>query len=213
MTVFAAASLTDAFTELGGGDPSLRFNFLSSSDLATQIENGARAAVFASADEQNMERVVAAGLTASAPIVFASNEMALIVPPDNPGDVMALEDLTDDDLVVSLCNESCPAGRYAEQVFDAAGLDVKVDSLELDVKAVVGRVSLGEADAGIVYRSDVVAAGDSVRSIAIPAQFNIHAQFLIATLEDAPPQTQSFVDLVLSDEGRALLLGYGFGPP
>jgi molybdate transport system substrate-binding protein len=210
VTVFAAASLTEVFTELGARDPSLRFNFLSSSDLATQIVNGAPADVFASADEQSMERLETAGLIETPPVVFASTEMAIIVPPDNPGDVTELADLADDELIVAVCNEGCPAGRYAQQVFEAAGIDVEADSLETDVKAVVGRVALGEADAGIVYLTDVVAAGDSVRSIEIPSQVNVEARFSMATIVGATSEGRGFVDLVQSSEGKALLLDHGF---
>jgi molybdate transport system substrate-binding protein len=218
VNVFAASSLTAVFEELGdtfeqeNPNVDVRFNFLSSSDLAAQIEQGSPADVFASADEPNMERVIEAGLTSSAPEVFAHNELVIIVPPDNPADIDGLEDLTADDLVISLCNEACPAGRYAIRIFDNAGVEVVADSLESEVKAVVTRVSLGEADAGIAYVTDVEAAEGDVEGVPIPGNYNVQATYPIAALKDAPQAAQAFVDLVLSRRGQGVLLEHGFLP-
>lgn len=216
VTVFAAASLTDAFEELGGrfedANPGTRvtFNFLASSDLAAQIEQGAPAHVFASADETSMGAIAEAGLIEGQPQVFARNLLEIAVPPGNPGGVERLADLDDADLVVTLCAEECPAGRYATEIFDGAGLRIEPDSREPDVRAVLTRVETGEADAGIVYRTDIVAAGDAVEGIEIPDQANALATYTMATLVDAPGGAAEFVDLVLSGEGQSILREYGF---
>jgi molybdate transport system substrate-binding protein len=218
LTVFAAASLTDAFGEIGDAyerdnpGTSLRFNFLSSSDLATQIEEGAPADVFASADEPNMQRLVDQDLAGSEPEIFVHNKLAVVVPAGNPGDVQDLDDLENDDLVIALCAEECPAGKYAQEIFGTAGLEVEPDSLEPDVKAVITRVELGEADAGIVYVTDIMAAGDDVAGIDIPEDDNVIAAYPIAVVGDAGAPAQGFVDFVLSESGQEILTGYGFLP-
>jgi molybdate transport system substrate-binding protein len=215
ITVFAASSLTDAFGELGKAFEAQRaaaveLNFLSSSDLATQIEQGAPADVFASADEANMERVVDAGRAAGVPAVFARNRLAIAVRPGNPEGIGALEDLGDESLVVSLCNEECPAGRYALEAFETAGVEVEPDSLESEVKAVVTRVATGEADAGVVYATDVTAAGGEIEGVAISPAHNVIATYPIVVLEGAPAAARGFVDLVMSPEGRDVLRRHGF---
>jgi molybdate transport system substrate-binding protein len=219
LVVFAASSLTDPFTEIGqlfeDSHPGVRItlNFLASSDLAAQIEQGAPADVFASADEANMQRVIDAGLVAGPPEAFARNALQIIVPSGNPGEVHSLFDLENPDLVVVLCAEECPAGRYAAEVFDKAGVQVSPDSLEAEVKAVASRVELGEADAAIVYVTDVLAAGDDVEGIEIPARYNVTATYSIARLVEAPEGAQAFIDVVLSPEGRAVLEQHGFLVP
>jgi molybdate transport system substrate-binding protein len=218
ITIFAASSLTDPFEELGRAfeedNPSVdvKFNFLSSSDLAAQIEQGSPADVFASADVPNMERVTDAGLAQGDSEVFAHNKLEIIVPPDNPADVRGLEDLSQDDLVVSLCNEECPAGRYALEIFDNAGVNIEADSFESEVKAVVTRVSLGEADAGIAYVTDTQAAEGEVVGVAIPDDLNVEATYPIVAFQDSPGAAQEFVELVLSEEGQSILMEYGFLP-
>jgi molybdate transport system substrate-binding protein len=217
VTVFAASSLTDAFEQIGDAIESeaglsFEFNFLASSDLAAQLEQGAPADVFASADETNMDRVGDAGLIESAPQTFARNRLEIIVAAGNPKGIERLEDLENDDLVVSLCNDQCPAGRYALEVFDNAGVEVEPDSLEAEVRAVVTRVSVGEADAGIVYESDVVAAGDEVAGVKIPAGDNVIASYPIAELKKAADGASEFLDYVLSPEGQEILRENGFLP-
>jgi molybdate transport system substrate-binding protein len=218
ITVFAASSLTSAFEDLGerfeADDPEVdvKFNFLSSSDLAAQIEQGSPADVFASADETNMERVEDGDFAAGEPEILAHNKLEIIVPPDNPSGVNDLQDLTNDDLVVSLCNEECPAGRYALEIFDNAGIDVEADSLETEVKGVVTRVSLGEADAGIAYMTDTKAADGDVESVTIPDDVNVIARYPIVVLKDSPSSAQRFVDYVLSANGQGILEEYGFLP-
>jgi molybdate transport system substrate-binding protein len=213
VTVFAAASLTDAFeqiaTEFDGVD--VEFNFLASSDLATQIVEGARADVFASADETNLRKVTDEGL-AEDPVVFAQNRLAIAVQEGNPQGISGLADLEDPGLVVALCNDECPAGRYALEIFDAARITVEPDSFEADVRGVLTRVGLGEADAGLVYVTDIT-ADPAVEVVAIPDEDNVIATYPIVTLEGAPQEATEFVDLVLSDAGQEILGAYGFQLP
>jgi molybdate transport system substrate-binding protein len=216
LSVFAASSLAGAFEDVGDAfevrypNVSLRFNFLASSDLATQIEQGAPADVFASADELNMGKVVGSGLADGTARIFAHNELEVIVARGNPKGIKSLSDLEDDALVVSLCNEECPAGRYALELFDKAGVEVTPDSLETEVKGVVTRVAVGEADAGIVYTTDVEAAGDDAEGIPIPRRDNVIATYPIAVLKDAPAEATDFVDFVLSPQGQDILRRHGF---
>lgn len=217
ITVFAAASLTDAFDAIGTAfhedhpDVTVEFNYLASSDLAAQIEQGAPADVFASADEANMQRVVEKNPTIGTPEVFAHNDLSIIVPPGNPAGIQGLQDLGDADLVISICNEECPAGRYAREVFSRARVDVEADSLESEVKAVVTRVVVGEADAGIVYTTDVTAAGSSVERIPIPRGDNVVATYPVVAIDDSPA-AGAFVDFVLSSKGQRILKRYDFLP-
>jgi molybdate transport system substrate-binding protein len=216
LTVFAASSLTAAFEEVGTAfmtdhaKVEVKFNFLSSSDLAAQIEQGSPAHVFASADEANMQRIVEAGLAATTPSVFAHNKLEIIVPRGNPGGVKELEDLSKDELVVSLCSDECPAGRYALQVFEKANISVAPDSLEPEVKSVVTRVALGEADAGLAYVTDTQAAGGDVEGVPIPDDANVLATYPIVALRNAPPAAKEFVEFVLSRAGQEILAEYGF---
>jgi molybdate transport system substrate-binding protein len=216
VSVFAASSLTGAFESLGtihsDENPgiSFRFNFLSSSDLATQLEHGAEADVYASADVANMDEVVDAGLVDEAPKIFVRNELQIVVSPGNPRGIESLEDLADPDLVVALCVADCPAGAYARAALSKAGVEVDAGSLEPDVKAVATRVELGEADAGIVYASDVAALGDSASGVPIPEHLNVIATYPIAVLKEASSEARGFVDLVLSKRGQEVLEKHGF---
>lgn len=220
LTVFAAASLTDAFEAMGTAferaNPHARVtcNVASSSTLATQITQGAPADVFASANGTQMEVVADAGLVAGGPIDFAGNTLEIVVEDSNPLDIRGLEDLTRDDVTVVLAAEEVPAGQYAREALDAQGLDVRPASLETDVRAVLSRVALGEADAGIVYSSDIATAGDAVEGVTVPADENVPATYPIAALADAdePDTARAFVDFVVSEEGRRLLRRFGFEP-
>jgi molybdate transport system substrate-binding protein len=218
LLVFAAASLTEAFQEIGAAfeernsGVSLDFNFLASSDLAAQIQQGAPADVFASADEPNMQIVVDEGLASGAPQVFAHNKLVIVVPAGNPGSVGSLEDLENPDLVVSVCVEECPAGRYARAIFENAGIDVEPDSLEPEVKAVVTRVETGEADAGVVYATDVLVAGDDVMAIPIADEVNVLPTYSIVALQGSPAAGGELVDFVLSEGGQEILQDHGFLP-
>jgi molybdate transport system substrate-binding protein len=216
--VFAAASLTAAFNELGprftaaNGGTKVTFNFAGSQALATQIQQGAPADVFASADVANMDKVKD---LVGDPQVFASNVLQIVVEQGNPKGVKGLGDLANPDLKVVLAAPDVPAGRYAEQALDKVGVTVKPVSQEDNVKAVVTKVSLGEADAGIVYVTDVTAGGDKVEGVDIPAEQNVTATYPIATVKasTAQNQAQAFMDLVRSAEGQQVLNKYGFLPP
>jgi molybdate transport system substrate-binding protein len=218
LKVFAAASLTAAFTELGerftaaSGGTEVTFNFAGSQALATQIQQGAPADVFASADTTNMDKVRDLVGTQQP---FASNLLAIVVEKGNPRGVRTLDDLASSDLKVVLAAEEVPAGRYAKQVLDRAGVRVQPVSQEDNVKAVVTKVSLGEADAGIVYVTDVTAGGDKVEGVDIPEDQNVVATYPIATVKASRAQdpAQAFVDLVLSGEGQRVLKEHGFLPP
>jgi len=216
VTVFAAASLSDAFDEIArdfeaDGNVKVEFNFLASSDLAAQIIEGAPADVFASADEANMIRITDEGL-AEDPVAFAENRLAIAVPSGNPEGISSLGDLEDPELVVALCNEACPAGRYALEIFEAATITVEPDSLEADVRGVLTRVGLGEADAGLVYVTDI-AADPAVEGVAIPDETNLVATYPIVALEGATAEAAKFVEFVRSESGRRILTEYGFQLP
>jgi molybdate transport system substrate-binding protein len=216
--VFAAASLTAAFTKLGddfsaaNGGTKVTFNFAGSQALATQIQQAAPADVFASADTANMDKVKD---LVGTPQPFASNLLAIVVEKGNPKGVRTLGDLASSDLKVVLAAEEVPAGKYAKQVLDQARVPVQPVSQEDNVKAVVTKVSLGEADAGLVYVTDVTAGGDKVEGVDIPQDQNVLATYPIATVKasQAPDQAQAFMDLVLSDEGQQVLERHGFLPP
>ncbi len=221
ITVFAAAALTDAFTELGedfeAANPGtdVVFSFAASSELVTQIGQGAPADVFASADEANMAAIVEAGGSVGDPVVFATNSMAVLVGAGNPLGIDGLDDLADPELVVVVCAPQAPCGRYSQQVLDAAGVTVTPSSFEENVKAVVSKVVLGEADAGIVYATDVVAAADSAAGVEIPETANVTARFPITVTAQAPNPdgATAFIDYVLSPAGRKVLQSQGFGVP
>jgi molybdate transport system substrate-binding protein len=219
LTVFAAASLTDAFEDVGDRfsaahpDVTVAFNFASSSTLATQIvEGGAPADVFASANQTQMDVVDDAGLIAGERTDFTGNRLEIAVEADNPLRIEGLADLSRPDVTLVLAAEEVPAGQYARQALDAQGIQVDPSSLEVDVRAVLSRVALGEADAGVVYASDVATAGEEVEGVEIPSDQNVAASYPIATLADAsnPAAAEAFVDYVLSDEGQAVLGEYGF---
>ena len=217
ISVFAASSLTDAFTQLGedftAAHPgvTVTFNFAGSNDLVTQLQQGAPADVLATADTKSME---AAGDLAGAPQAFAGNKLVIAVAPGNPEHITGLADLAREDLKVVLAAPEVPAGKYAEEVLAGAGVTVEPVSLEVSVKGVVTKVSLGEADAGIVYATDVDAAQDKLDGVAIPDDVNVIATYPIAALaaSEHPEDAQAFVDLVLSAEGQKVLADYGFLP-
>jgi molybdate transport system substrate-binding protein len=220
ITVFAAASLTDSFTALGNGfeaahpGASVTFGFGSSSGLAAQIAQGAPADVFASASARTMDQVVAAK-AASSPRPFARNVMEIAVPPSNPAGVTALADLAKPGVKVALCAEAVPCGSTARKVFTNAKLRVTPVTNEVDVKATLSKVQLGEVDAGVVYVTDVRAAGDRVTGIGIPAGVNAATSYPIAPLTASrnAALAAAFVDHVLSPEGSEALADAGFEAP
>jgi molybdate transport system substrate-binding protein len=219
--VFAAASLTEVFRAMGDAvrrqeGITTIFNFASSSTLVQQIQQGADAAVFAAADEKTMGALVTSGHVAGTPAVFALNRLMIAVPPDNPKRVARLADLAKPDVQVALAAPAVPAGRYAREAFAAAKVAVPTSvTEEIDVKAVLTKVTLGEVDAGIVYSTDVKAAGTRVLGIAIPDEHNVVARYPIAVLRGAKDAkaAAAFVDFVASPAGRDLLSAAGFGLP
>lgn len=221
VVVFAAASLTEAFADIADAymatHPGSRVvvNAAGSQTLAHQIIRGAPADVFASADAAQMARVADAGHLAGPAATFASNELMIAVAPGNPLGVEHLSDLEDPRLVVVLPAEQVPAGVYAREALAAAGVVVDAASLEVDVRAALSRVALGEADAAIVYASDVAAAGARVEGVRLPAGVNVSAAYRIATLSTArdPVAAQALVDLVLAEDGQELLAEHGLGAP
>ena len=220
VTVFAAASLTESFTTLGrqfeAAHPgtTVKFNFGASSSLAENINQGAPADVFASASPKNMQQVVDAD-GASDSKTFARNVMQIAVPPDNPAGVREVTDLARSNVKVALCQPQVPCGAVAQQVFENVNITVKPVTQGADVKAVLTTVQLGEVDAGMVYRTDVRAAGTKVKGIEIPADQNASTSYPIAALTEAPNPVgaAAFVDYVLSPDGEKVLEQAGFAAP
>lgn len=218
VTVLAAASLTAAFQSLATafehGHPHLavQLNVAGSSTLVQQIQQGAPADVFAAADEANMQKLAAAGALAGAPQVFVTNALQIVVRAGNPKRIANLVDLTKPGLTIALCGPTVPCGHYAAEAFEKAGVSVPPASQEVDVKAVLAKVSLGEADAGVVYVTDVQAAGNTVEGVAIPASANVVARYPIAVLKSAsnPAGAAAFVAFILSPEGQRVLTSFGF---
>lgn len=220
ITVFAAASLTDAFTDLGEAFEAendgleVERNFGSSSRLREQILAGAPADVYASADAADMDQLVAAGAAGGASR-FATNQLRIVVPAGNAEGVTGLADFATGDLLIGLCAQEVPCGRFARQALAKAGVTPAVDTDEHDVRSLLTKVEAGELDAGIVYVTDVLAAGDAVEGIDIPDANNVIATYPIASLTEAEngAVADGFVAFVLSDEGQQILGSYGFGPP
>ncbi|MGH7722188.1 MAG: molybdate ABC transporter substrate-binding protein [Candidatus Dormibacteria bacterium] len=220
LTVFAAASLSAAFTaaepQLERSNPgfSPRYSFAGSQQLVTEVVDGAPADVIATADTDTMQRLVAAGLVRS-PRTFAHNSLEIVVAPGNPKHVRGLADLARADLAVVLADPSVPAGHFAAQVLARAGVTVKARSLELDVEAVLEKVESGDADAGIAYRTDARAAAGRVGGVPIPAGANVIATYPIAVLAGSrrPTAAAAFVQDALSGDVHAALVARGFLPP
>lgn len=220
VNVFAAASLKEAFTSLRSqfetAHPGARvvMNFGPSSGLATQIIQGAPADVFASASTRNMTQVTDAG-AATSPTTFASNVMEIAVPAKNPAHITALSDLGRPGVKVAVCQPAVPCGATAQKAFANAGLAITPVSLEVDVKAVLSKVILGEVDAGVVYVTDVRSAGDKVKGVKIPDDVNASTSYPIATLTESGNKAtaQAFTDYVLSAQGTAALAAAGFAKP
>ncbi|MCU1462006.1 MAG: modA [Acidimicrobiales bacterium] len=211
VTVFAAASLTDVFGALPKSDVRPTFDFAGSQALVTQIQQGAPADVFASADQKSMQKLVDAGLV-EAPKVFARNALEIAVAPGNPKHVSGLADLARRDIVVVLADSSVPAGNYAHQALATAGVTVHPKSLELDVKSTLAKVTSGEADAAIVYATDVKAAGAKASGVEIPTAQNVIATYPIAVVKATRHHAaaQAFVDAVRSSSGQRALADRGF---
>ncbi|KIH97726.1 molybdate-binding protein [Streptomonospora alba] len=217
LTVFAAASLTEVFEELGERferdrpDIRVEFNFAGSSDLANQIGEGAPADVFASADSRTMRAAADGGRTATDPAVFVRNTLRIAVPPDNPAGIESLSDLSDPGVKVALCAEEVPCGAAAAEALGAAGVNVTPVSRERDVKAALTKTELGEVDAALVYRTDVRASGEA-EGIAFPEAKQAANDYSIAVLTGAEQTgpARAWMELVLSDESAEVFDDAGF---
>lgn len=217
LNVFAAASLTEAFTQIGAGftasepDVQVVFNFAGSNDLVTQIRQGAPADVLATADTTTMDD---AGELVLDPRPFAANRLVIAVAPGNPLGISGLDDLAREDVKVVLAAPEVPAGKYAGEILDRAGVLVEPVSLEVTVKGVATKVALGEADAGIVYVTDVAAAKGDLQGVEIPDDENVIAVYPLGTVAASghADDAQAFVDYVLSADGRKVLSEHGFLP-
>ena len=232
LTVFAAASLTASFTEIGKAfevanpGTKITFNFAGSQALRTQIEQGAKADVFASADNNNMDPLKNQGLVVGNVPIFTRNRLVVIMPKDNPGGLKTLKDLSKAGLKLDIADAAVPVGNYTLQVLDKLSADAsygadfktqvlaRVVSKENDVKQVVSKVALGEADAGVVYTTDAQAAIDKLVIIEIPDQFNVIAVYPIGVVKGSanPALAQKFIDYVLSADGQAVMKKYDFAP-
>jgi molybdate transport system substrate-binding protein len=221
VVVFAASSLTEAFTEMGTAfkvdnpDANVTFNFAGSGDLVTQISQGAPADVFVSADDTNMKKLTDATENAGDPVAIARNSMEILVEKGNPKAIATVADLAKPDTIVVLCAESVPCGKNAAAVLANADVAVTPASLEDKVKGVVTKISAGEADAGIVFVTDVNSAGDGAEGVKIPDDINVISNYPIVVTKEAPnPEAaQAFIDFVASDAGQAILAKYGFLAP
>jgi molybdate transport system substrate-binding protein len=216
LVVFAASSLTDVFdrleTEFESANPEIDVvvSYGGSSSLAGQIGQGAPADVFASADRATMARVLDEAVGDQ--IVFARNRLAIVVADGNPEAIAGLADLARADLIVVLADSAVPAGAYAAEVLGRAGVEVAPASYESNVRAVAAKVAIGEADAGIVYRTDIAADSDTLEEVVIPDPQNVLADYPIVVLSDRPAAVQ-FVDLVTGATGRRLFADAGFELP
>jgi len=231
LTVFAAASLTGSFGDIGkafeAANPgvTVTFNFAGTQALATQLTQGAKADVFASANHTYMDNLVIANLAAPGYKDFVTNVLEVILPANNPANVQTLQDLAKPGLKLVLEDKSVPAGAYSLQILANLSKDptygsdfstkvlANVVSNETDVKEVVAKMQLGEADAGIVYVTDAIAA-PTLKTIAIPTNFNVVAKYPIAALTNAPQPVlaAAFVAYVLSTDGQAIMQKWGFTP-
>jgi len=218
INVFAAASLTAAFNALGHsfqqehGGVTVKFNYAGTPTLVTQIEQGAQADVFASADATNMDKLKGDGFTTGDPKVFAHNVLEIVVAPGNPKNINGLADLAKPGVVYITEAPTVPAGRYSLQALAKAGVRVTPKSLETDVKSVISKIELGEADAGIVYTTDVKAAGSKVAGVPIPDSDNVVATYPVVVVKGAPNAgtAAAFIAYVLSAGGQQTLGTYGF---
>lgn len=214
VTVYAASSLTEVFQKL---DPNARLNLAGSDELAAQIEEGARADVYAAASPRYPDALFAEGLLEK-PQIFATNRLVLIVPADNPAGITSVADLARDGVKLVVGAEGVPVGDYTRSVLENMGETRVLDNVvsnEEDVKAVVAKVAQGEADAGFVYATDVRPVAGDARAIELPANAQARVEYPIAVLTHAvhPDQARAFVALVVGERGRAALRAAGFGLP
>ncbi len=221
LTVFAASSLTSAFTELGKDFEAdhdgvkVTFSFAGSSDLVAQLEQGAAADLFASADTSNMDAAVGDDLVDGDPVNFASNTLEIATPPDNPANVKSFQDLASSDVQVVVCAPEVPCGAATQKMEDVTGVTIKPVSEEDSVTDVLTKVESGEADAGLVYVTDVQAAGDKVAGVTFPESSQVVNTYPIATLSDSKDAdlAKEFVALVTGAKGQSTLAAAGFAKP
>jgi molybdate transport system substrate-binding protein len=214
LTVFAAASLTEVFEEIA---PEVTFNFAGSDELATQIREGGPADVYAAASPRYPDELFEEGLVEE-PQIFATNELVVIVPSGNAAGIQSVEDLRGEDVNLVVGAEGVPIGDYTRTVLENMGATDVLDSVvsnEEDVKGVVGKVVSGDADAGFVYATDALAAGDDVETIDLPGESQAVVEYPIAVVaaSGSAEAAQSFVELVLGEDGQLALADAGFGPP
>ncbi|WP_405687822.1 molybdate ABC transporter substrate-binding protein [Streptomyces sp. NBC_00057] len=221
VTVFAAASLKESFTTLGKEfekqhpGTKVTFSFGGSDSLAASITGGAPADVFAAASPKTMKIVTDAGDVSGTPATFVRNQLEIATLPGNPDKISSLEDLTKSSLKVVLCDKEVPCGSAAQKALDASSLELTPVSYEQDVKSALTKVELKEADAAVVYKTDVKAAGDKVEGVELPESANAVNDYPIALLKDAPnaEASKAFIALVQSAEGQKVLTGAGFLKP
>ena len=219
LTVFAAASLTESFTALGKAfeaqhaGVTVKFSFAGSSGLAQQLTNGAKADVFASADQANMDKAVQGGVIDGQPAVFATNKLAIAVAPGNPKGIKSFADLNKAGLTVITCAPQVPCGAAAKKVETAAGVTLKPKSEEQDVKQVLNKVASGDADAGLVYVTDTTSAAGKVAKVDFPEAAQAINSYPIAAVKGGQSAlAKQFDDFVLGAEGKTELTKAGFGP-
>jgi molybdate transport system substrate-binding protein len=220
ITVFAAASLTESFEAIAKQfekrypDVDVKLNLDSSSNLAAQIQEGAPADVFASADEANLQKTIDSGDVTAKPVTFAKNRLEIAVEKGNPKKIKGLADLADSDLVVVLCADEVPCGRYAAEAFAKAGVTVSPASKEENAKATLSKVSLGEADASVVYVTDVKAE-KGVSGVRVPDAQNVIATYPIAAVDESQSAVaaKAWVRFVQSKAAQNTLKKFGFLPP
>jgi molybdate transport system substrate-binding protein len=219
--VFAAASLKKSFTEIGeqfktdnpGSD--VEFSFAGSSDLVTQLSQGAPADVFASADTRNMDKAAAAELLFGDPVNFASNTLTIVAAPGNPKKIASFKDLAQPGLSVVVCAPQVPCGSATEKVENATGVQLNPVSEESQVTDVLGKVTSGEADAGLVYVTDAQGAGDKVAAVSFPESADAVNTYPIAALSQStqPDLAKKFIDAVTGEAGQKALSAAGFAKP
>jgi len=221
ITVYAASSLTTTFTAIGKefeaqhDGVKVEFSFGGSSDLVAQLQEGAPGDVFASADEANMEKLTGSDLQADDPQDFASNTLEIATPPGNPAGITSFADLAEDGVNVVVCAPEVPCGAATVKAEEATGVTLQPVSEEQSVTDVLAKVTSGEADAGLVYVTDVTGAGDAVDGVPFPESGDIVNTYPIVALKDSENAelAQDFVDLVLGDTGQSILEQAGFGKP
>lgn len=231
LVVFAASSLTRAFTDMGAAfdaakpdvaekadtasDAAVEFTFAGSADLLAQLTGGAEADVLATADTATMDRAARAGLLAGDPVTFATNTLTIVVAPGNPAKIAGFADLARPGLAVVVCAPQVPCGAATVKLEDVTGVRLAPVSEEAAVRDVLTKVTSGQADAGVVYATDARAAGDDVAVVTVPEAAGVVNAYPIAVLRQArdPALARRFVALVTNDEGRRILTAAGFGKP